>query len=145
MPRTLDVCLQLVNTENVLMDEQHLRASDDGKHVDFRCLQGPLAGKVYNGVDYFWLLAELRTDLIDSQLRPLVMGAKKNVFAGGMLGETSLGLMAYELDETGKGAGAVGIFDPVDISEAKSVVFFDEQKSHRKALAQKRKLSRNRT
>jgi hypothetical protein len=131
--------LQLIDAENALADTQHLRASDDGNNVEIICLEGPLAGKAYAGVDYFWLFSELRTNLIEKGLRPLVIGAKRNVFAGGLLSETSLGFILHMFDDHGDATTNVRIFDPVDISEASDIVSFDVQKAHRKALIQKRK------
>lgn len=142
MARISKLCLQLVDEGNALAATQILQASDDGRKVELRCFDGPLVDKIYAGVDYFWLLSELRKDLMQKKLRPLVMGAKKDVFVGGLAGETSMGFVAYIFDELGEGVGTVKIFDPVNISEADKVVFFDEQKAYRKALIQKRRKRR---
>jgi hypothetical protein len=138
------MCLQLIDSENALVGAQYLHASDNGKEVEIVCLEGPLKGKAYSGVDYFWMFADLRADLKENQLRPLAMGAKRNVFAGGLAGETSLGYVIYMFDEQGEAFKKVKVFDPVDISEATRIVFFDEQKAHRKALTQRRKLKQSR-
>lgn len=139
MSQQKEIDLTLVDNNDKQSGHQLLLTQDDGKNVIIQCLDGPLKGKVYSGVDYFWILGDLRNDLYESGLRPLVKGAIKNVFPGGMAGETSLGLIAYIIDEQGKGMGSVNIFEQVEIDESNSIVSFEEQKAYRKQLTQKRR------
>ena len=97
-----------------------------------------ISKKKYSGVDYFWTFSEVRKALEKKGLRPACRGALREVFPGGLMGETSLGMVAFRFDNNGEIIDRVHLFDPVDPTEYESVVFFEEQNNYRKVMISRR-------
>lgn len=137
--RSREVHLQLLCEDGEVNGFVVFLASDDGRKVKLTCKDGLLAGHEYLGVDYFWTFGEMRNDLSSQGVIPMCEGARKDIFPGGLQGETSLGLIAYVFNAEGTSIGKVNIFEPVTLDDKRELVSFEEQKAHRKILAQKRR------
>ncbi len=136
--RKFTVDIPLIGASGDIMTTQTLDAFDDGKKVKLTFGAGPLGGQEYEGVDYFWVMADARVQLERLGLMPACKGALKYVFPGGLQGETSLGLLAYVFDYNGEVTGRAHIFDIATSEEFSNIVSFDEQKAFRKSISGKR-------
>lgn len=136
--RNFTVDIPLIGASGEIVTTQKLDAFDDGKKVKLTFGTGPLVGQEYEGVDYFWVMADARVQLEQLGFMPACKGALKYVFPGGLQGETSLGLLAYVFNYNGDVTGRTHIFDVATPEEFSDIVSFDDQKAFRKSISGKR-------
>ncbi len=110
------------------------RVTRDNHDTTLTVISGRLVGFKYEGVDFFYDMAELRKDLEKENLLLGCKGALINVFPGGLMGETTWGRISYVFIDGKLARDPVNIYDPISPEEVPLLSFFDTQKEHRRQV-----------
>lgn len=110
------------------------RVTRDNHDTTLTVVAGRLVGFKYEGVDFFYDMANLRKDLEKENLLLGCQGALINVFPGGLMGETTWGRIAYVFVDGKLASEPVNIYQPISPEEVPNLSFFDAQKEHRRQV-----------